>query len=180
MKRLMMLALFGAVATCAPATAQVVTYDMSKLSCGTYVALDPDSSRDFSAWMSGWFNQKAGSTSINLEGYRKNVANVQSWCGSNPKANLMAGLQAAVANAKPGADGPTEINVGQITCGDFLKADVDTQVLVASWTGGWFMSTKGLTVVDPRYVKRNSKVIGEYCGKHKKEKLMSAIKKTWK
>ena len=180
MKRLTMLALFGAAVLCTPAKAQVMTFDMSKVTCGEYSALDPDTSADFSAWMSGFFNQRAGSTSINVDGYRKNVANVQSWCASNPKANLMAGLQTAVANAKPGVDGPAEINVGQIACGDFLKADVDTQTLVASWTGGWFMSTKGLTTVDPRYVKRNSKVIANYCNKHKKEKLMSAIKKNWK
>lgn len=179
MKRLT-LALIGAMAVCAPAQAQVMTFDMSKLSCGEYTVLDPETSADFSAWMSGFFNQRAGSTSINLEGYRKNVASVRNWCASNPKANLMAGLQASVANAKAGADGPTEINVSQISCGDFLGADVDTQTLVASWTGGWFMSTKNLTVIDPRYVKRNAKVISEHCAKNKKEKLMSVIEKNWK
>lgn len=173
-------AFLGLIGLCLPAHAQVVTFDMGKLTCGQYTALDPETSLDFSAWMSGFFNQKGGSTSINLEGYRKNVANVQSWCASNPNANLMAGLQAAVANAKPGVDGPTEINVGQITCGDFLKAGVDTQTLVASWTGGWFMSTKNLTVVDPRYVRRNTKDVVGHCEKHKTESLMSAIEKIWK
>ena len=179
MKRLT-LALFGALAVCAPAQAQVMTFDMSKLSCAEYTALDPDTSADFSAWMSGFFNQRSGSTSINLEGYQKNVASVKSWCASNPKANLMAGLQASVAKAKAGVDGPTQINVSQISCGDFLGSDGDTQTLVASWTGGWFMSTKNLTVVDPRYVKRNTKVTIEYCEKHKSESLMSAIEKHWK
>ena len=48
MKRLT-LALFGALAVCAPAQAQVMTFDMSKLSCAEYTALDPDTSADFSA-----------------------------------------------------------------------------------------------------------------------------------
>ena len=136
MKKTILLALFGAAAFCAPAHAQV-TYDMSKVTCADYSAMDAVAAQDFSAWMSGWFNQRRGVTSINLEGYRKNVANVQSWCGSNPNANIMAGLEAAAANAKPGQGGPSEINVSQITCGDFLKSPGDDQALIAScWAAG--------------------------------------------
>lgn len=179
MKKLV-LAFVGFAALSMPAQAQVVTFDMSKLTCAQYTGLDPDTSADFSAWMSGWFNQRNGSTSINMEGYLKNVAGVQSWCKRNQSANLMAGLEASIARAKSGAPGPTEINVSQISCGDFLASNADLRTLVASWTGGWFMSTKNLTVIDPRYVKRNSKVTTEYCEKHKSESLMSAIEKHWK
>jgi hypothetical protein len=34
--------------------------------------------------MSGWFNQRMGYTYINLEAYERNVANVKTWCGTNP------------------------------------------------------------------------------------------------
>lgn len=179
MKKLV-LAFLGLAALSMPAHAQVVTLDMSKVTCGDYSGLDADTSIYFSAWMSGFFNQRAGSTAINLEGYRKNVASVESWCQRNPNANLMSALQASVASAKAGSGGATEINVGNISCGDFVASDVDFRTLIASWTGGWFMSTKNLTVVDPRYVKRNTKVTIEYCEKHKSESLMSAIEKHWK
>jgi hypothetical protein len=32
--------------------------NMSLVTCSQYLALPPDQSRIFSAWMSGWFNQK--------------------------------------------------------------------------------------------------------------------------
>ena len=179
MKNAVFLAMLGAAAFCAPAHAQI-TYDVSKVSCADYTAMDPVASQDFSAWMSGWFNQRANDTTLNLEGYHKNVANVQAWCASNPKANLMAGLEAAAAKAKNGVPGPTDINAAQITCGQFLSAPADDQLTVASWLGGWFMSTKNLTVIDTRYVHRNSQKIGEYCKKHKKETMFSAVQKNWK
>jgi acid stress chaperone HdeB len=171
---LLALALLGA-----PAQAQI-TYDMSKTTCAEYLAMDADSSREFAAWMSGWFNQRSGSTSINLEGFRSNVASVRSWCASNAKASIMESLRISAANAKPGAGGPTTINVSQITCGGFLDADVDTQALISAWAGGWFMSTKNLTNIDIRYVKRNLEVVGKHCRTHRSEPLMTAIQNNWR
>ncbi len=160
MKRLALSVILGVTAHCASAQAQV-TFDMSRVSCANYTAMDPATSRDFSAWMSGWFNQQAGSSTLNVEGYRRNVANVQSWCASNPNQLVMAGLKSAAASARPGQPGPTDIDGSLITCGQFLAADADTQALISSWMGGWFMSTKNLTNVDLRYVERNSRVVGE-------------------
>lgn len=179
MKKAIFLALFGVAALCAPAQAQV-TYDMSKVVCADYNAMDPTTAQDFSAWMAGWFNQRRLDTVVNLEGYRKNVANVQAWCQSNPKANIMSGLETAVQRAKPGVPGPTDIDVSQITCGEFLKSSDDDQLLIGSWTGGWFMSTKNLTVIDPRYVRQNSRKAIAYCKSHKTAKLMNALQKTWR
>ncbi len=72
-----------------------VQIDMGTLTCGDYLAMSPDMEKVFSAWMSGWFNQKKGYTTVNVDAYRKNVANVKAWCASNPKSSLMGGLQAA-------------------------------------------------------------------------------------
>ncbi len=173
------LSLFAIAALGLPAQAQV-TYDMSKVTCATYLAMDDGVSRDFSAWMSGWFNEKAGSTAINLEGYRANVASVQNWCKSNANVSVMESLKNSVAAAKPGMGGPTTIRVSQISCGAFLDTDPDTQALIASWTGGWFMSTKNLTNVDLRYLKRNMEKVSKYCQKRKSENLMSAMHKNWR
>lgn len=179
MRKTILLALLGVGALCAPAHAQF-TFDMAKVTCADYSAMDPAAARDFSAWMSGWFNQRRGKTSVNLEGYRKNVASVQSWCASNPRASIMAALETSAANAKPGQGGPTELNVAQVTCGEFLKSPSDDQALLASWLGGWFMSTKNLTNVDVRYVQRNSQKVGDYCKKMKKASLISAVEKNWR
>jgi hypothetical protein len=37
-----------------------VMIDMSKVTCADYLAMPSDKSRTFSAWMSGYFNQKLG------------------------------------------------------------------------------------------------------------------------
>ncbi|HMO27870.1 HdeA/HdeB family chaperone [Enterovirga sp.] len=179
MKKTILLALLGAASFCAPAQAQV-TFDMAKLSCADYNAMDPIAAQTTAAWMSGWFNQRLGNTVINLEGYRRNVANVGGWCVANPSANIMAGLQAAMDNAQTQQGGPTAINAAQITCGQFLKTKGEEHLLVASWMGGWFMSTKNLTNVDPRYTRRNSEKIVAYCKGHKGESLMAAVKEIWR
>jgi len=51
--------------------------NMSLVTCTQYLALPPDRSPIFSAWMSGWFNQKTGYTYVNLEAYARNVENVK-------------------------------------------------------------------------------------------------------
>ncbi len=179
MKKALMLAMFGAATFCAPAHAQV-TYDASKVTCADYAAMDPDTARAFSAWISGWFNQQSGSTVLNVDGYRSNVASVTNWCAKNPNQLIMAALKTSAENAKPGVGGPTSIDGSLITCGEYLKSDAETQDLVGSWMGGWFMSTKNLTVIDPRYVKRNVSVVGKACKKSPKTKLMTALQKNWK
>jgi len=52
----------------APAISQAqIAVNMSLLTCGQYLAMSPDQSRIYAAWMSGWFNQKMGTTYVNLK-----------------------------------------------------------------------------------------------------------------
>ena len=37
-----------------------VTLDMTQMTCANYLAMSPDQARVFSAWTSGWFNQRWG------------------------------------------------------------------------------------------------------------------------
>ena len=84
------------VGIAAPATSQAqIAVNMSLLTCGQYLAMPPDQSRIYAAWMSGWFNQKMGTTYVNLEAYARNVENVKAWCGTNPGELVMTGLQRA-------------------------------------------------------------------------------------
>ena len=59
-----------------------LTFDMSRVTCAEYLAMAPARSADFSAWMSGWFNQKNGYVFVDLNAYSRNVANVKSWCAT--------------------------------------------------------------------------------------------------
>jgi hypothetical protein len=84
------------VGIAAPTIAQAqIAVDMSRLTCGQYLAMSPDQSRIYAAWMSGWFNQKMGTTYVNFEAYERNVENVKAWCGTNPNELVMTGLQRA-------------------------------------------------------------------------------------
>ena len=74
-----------------------VMVQMPLVTCAQYLAMPPEQSSVFAAWMSGWYNQKMGYTYINLQAYARNVANVQAWCASNPGELVMTGLQRATA-----------------------------------------------------------------------------------
>lgn len=73
-----------------------VTIDMGAFTCAQYLAMPPGMSRDFSAWMSGWFSYQTRRTFVDVLLHQKNIAIVQSWCQRNPRASVMAALQAAL------------------------------------------------------------------------------------
>ena len=87
---------FGGMLVPSISQAQMMV-EMPLVTCAQYLAMPPEQSRIFAAWMSGWFNQKTGYTYINLEAYARNVANVQGWCASNPGELVMTGLKRATA-----------------------------------------------------------------------------------
>ena len=72
-----------------------VMFDTTRVTCANYLAMSPTDARLFSAFMSGWFNQKTGHVTVDLNQYEKNVANVRSWCGTNPNETVIAGLTRA-------------------------------------------------------------------------------------
>ena len=73
--------------------------------------------------------------------------------------------------------GAVQIEMNQITCKDFAGYDPETQNFIGNWMRGYWMSEKNLTVVEQRYVKRNTQKIARYCEKLPKTPLMTAIQK---
>ncbi len=73
-----------------------VTIDMGAFTCGQYLAMSPSMSRDFSAWMSGWFSYQTRRTFVDVLAHQKNIANLKSWCQSHPQESVMAALKAAI------------------------------------------------------------------------------------
>ena len=96
MKALAFCLTLGAALLASASHAQV-TIDMSRVTCAEYLAMPAAQSAIFSAWMSGWFNQKSGYVSVDIDAYTRNVTNVKSWCALNPSQTVMAGLQRATA-----------------------------------------------------------------------------------
>ena len=79
----------------AVANAQVI-FDMGAVTCDQYLAMSPAMSRDFSAWMSGWFSNQTGRRVVDVLAHQKNIANLKSWCQSHPQASVMEALQSAI------------------------------------------------------------------------------------
>ena len=73
-----------------------VTIDMGAFTCAQYLAMPPEMSRDFSAWMSGWFSYQTRRTFVDVLAHQKNIASVKSWCQYHPQASVMTALQSAI------------------------------------------------------------------------------------
>ena len=72
-----------------------LTIEMANIRCEQYLAMTPSQSRDFSAWMSGWFSYQLGKTTIDLVAHQKNIQNVKAWCQYHPRETVMSGLKNA-------------------------------------------------------------------------------------
>src|SRR5271169_2439958 len=85
------------VGTILPSLADAqVMIDMSRVTCADYLAMPPGQSHVFSAWMSGWFNQKYGRVAVDLMAFDKNAENIRQRCASDPKEAVMTMLQRVI------------------------------------------------------------------------------------
>jgi hypothetical protein len=75
-----------------------LTIDMGAIKCDQYLAMSPSMSRDFSAWMSGWFSYQTRRTFVDVLVHQKNIANVKAWCQYHPQESVMSGLQTAIGS----------------------------------------------------------------------------------
>jgi len=73
-----------------------LTIDMAAIKCDQYLAMTPVMSRDFSAWMSGWFSYQTRREFVDIELHQKNIANLKAWCQYHPQEGVMAGLQRGI------------------------------------------------------------------------------------
>ena len=77
------------------ANAQLII-DMGAIRCDQYLAMPPAQSRDFSAWMSGWFSYQTRRTFVDVALHQTNIANLKEWCQYHPQEGVMAGLQRGI------------------------------------------------------------------------------------
>ena len=96
MKKTLAAILFAAAILPSAAQAQLII-DMNRLTCAQFLAMSPQQARIYTAWMSGFFNQKTGYSWVDLNAYERNFANVRQWCATSPNDTVMAGLQRATA-----------------------------------------------------------------------------------
>lgn len=93
--RFRLIGLTIAIWTIPIAASAQLTIEMANIRCEQYLAMNPAQSRDFSAWMSGWFSYQLGKTTVDLVAHQKNIANVKAWCQYHPRETVMSGLKNA-------------------------------------------------------------------------------------
>jgi hypothetical protein len=79
----------------AAANAQLVI-NMGAFTCSQYLAMPPAMSRNFSAWMSGWFSYQTRRTFVDVLAHQKNIATLKSWCQYHPQVPVMTALQSSI------------------------------------------------------------------------------------
>ena len=164
--------------TIAPGSGQAqVTIDMSRVTCANYLAMTPDQTSTFSAWMSGWFNHKWGYISVGLNDFARNVASVKQWCTTSPGATVMASLERSIPQPAP-VTGQIKIDMSLITCRQYLTSDADRRDMIAAWMSGYFRASMGQTIFDYQRFANSKRAVGNYCKKRGGETLMSAIQKS--
>jgi hypothetical protein len=164
----------------APGSGQAqVTVDMTRVTCADYVAMPPGQARTFSAWMSGWFNQKFGYITVGLNDFAKNTASVKQWCTTSPRETVMAALDRSHPQPGP-VTGQVKVDMSLITCRQLLGLDVEQREMIASWMSGYFRASRTQPIFDFQKFANNKKAVENYCKKFGSETVMSAIQKNAK
>jgi acid stress chaperone HdeB len=96
------------------------------------------------------------------------------------KRNIIAGICMLLFTPIAPGHAQVVIDLSLITCKQLLESDSERQMLISSWMGGYFSATKNLSEVDLRSVRRNAKVVGQYCKTHKSDTVMNAMQKNWR
>ena len=96
------------------------------------------------------------------------------------KRTIIATTLLLVCGSAVPARAQAVLDLSLITCRQLLAADAERQALIGSWMSGYFSATKNLNELDFRYVRRNAKVVGNYCKAHKSDTVMNAMQKNWR
>src|SRR6185295_14211632 len=68
------------------------------------------------------------------------------------------------------------LDMNQITCGDWLGYDPTSKEFVRFWLSGYYNASQNSNVLDMNRLQRNSAKVAAYCKKHKSQSLPTAIK----
>ena len=92
---------------------------------------------------------------------------------------LFAGLLAAEMMACCGPALADDIDLSTWTCKQFVKADDETVKLVLTWLDGYYKDEDDPPVIETDKFVDNAKKLGEYCGDHPDQGLITAADKVF-
>jgi hypothetical protein len=68
-----------------------------------------------------------------------------------------------------------QIDMGRVTCGQYLAMAPDTQTVFAAWMSGWFNQKLGYTFIDIEAYHRNIDNVTKFCASHPQETVMKVL-----
>jgi HdeA/HdeB family len=170
--RLLVLALAISIAPAIANAALTATIDIGKITCSQYLDMPPELSSKFSAWMSGWFSYRNRRTFVDFGLHQTNISNVKTWCQSNPRESVIAGLRKAVGSGAPAG---ARLDFNKITCANWLGYAPEDRDFVRYFLSGYYNSAANNNVLDYNRLQSNSRKVVAYCEKRKSSTLPTAI-----
>jgi len=87
------------------------------------------------------------------------------------KKFAMAGLVLAVCTAAP-AEAQVTLDVGKITCGQFVSYKVTNPKYISVWLSGFYHGKRNSTVIELQNVKDNAKNVRSFCLQSSNRKML--------
>ncbi len=70
------------------------------------------------------------------------------------------------------------VNMNNMTCGDWLGYSPESQNFVRFWMSGYYNASENSNVLNYDRLQKNSAKVMAYCKKHRSDTLPTAIKKS--
>jgi acid stress chaperone HdeB len=86
---------------------------------------------------------------------------------------LAAALAATFFAATP-ASAANRLDLSTIKCKEFLTSEKDNIALILMWLAGYYSDEDAPPIVDFDKMKSDGQKLGEYCGKHPDDSLITA------
>jgi acid stress chaperone HdeB len=83
----------------------------------------------------------------------------------------------AIATSYGLANAQTIVEMSALKCGDYLESPPERQEQFAAWMSGYFNAARNMPMVDLKKFATNKKLVEKYCRSHKKDNLMTVIRK---
>ena len=92
---------------------------------------------------------------------------------------LLAGVLAAGMIACSNPAFAADLDLSTLTCKQFVSLDQETIKLILTWLDGYYKDQDDPPVIETSQFVENSKKLGEYCGAHPDQGLITAADKVY-
>ncbi len=82
---------------------------------------------------------------------------------------------AAMIIAAPAFADTNEVDVGKITCGEFLKADDNGKTFMLTWIDGYMSAQSENTVMSNEWMAKLGTFLATYCTKNPNTTVLDAV-----